>query len=88
MYCLYTGKCKKFSGKYNILLFEECAEHLQKFIKLDYFVPFDRPQSGAVIKQLMTECDISRTAIPKPSKKQSNALIISTKTRMSQCKYF
>ena len=28
-------------------------------MKLDNFVPFGRPQSGTVIKQLITELDIS-----------------------------
>ena len=28
-------------------------------MKLDNFVPFDRPQSGTVIIQLMTELDVS-----------------------------
>ena len=28
-------------------------------MKLDNFVPFGRPQSGTVIKQLMTELDVS-----------------------------
>ena len=62
-------------------------------MKLDNFVPFGRPQSGAVIIQLMTELDSSYylntgTAIPKPSRKQSNALKSSTKNRMSQFTYF
>ena len=57
-------------------------------MKLDNFAPFGRPQSGTVIIQLMAELDVSKTAIPKPSRKQSNALIFSTKNRMSQCTYF
>ena len=48
-----------------ILPFEKCAEHLQYFVKLDNFVPFGRPQSGAVIIQLMTELDVSNNQIPK-----------------------
>ena len=53
-------------------------------MKLDNFVPFGRPKSGTVIIQFMTELDVSNnlilgTAIPKPSRKQSNALIFSTK---------
>ena len=47
-------------------------------MKLDNFVSFGRPQSGAVIIQFMTEL-AARTAIPKPSRKQSNALKSSTK---------
>ena len=64
-------------------------------MKLDnnYFVPFGRPQSGTIIIQLMTELDVSNllntgTAIPKPPRKQSNALLFSTKNRMSKCTYF
>ena len=62
-------------------------------MKLDNFVPFGRPQSGTVIIQLATELDVSNnkktgTAIPKPFRKQSNALIFSTKNRKSQCTYF
>ena len=48
-----------FSGNYNILPFEKCAEHLQKFMILDNFVPFGRPPSGTVIIQLMTELDVT-----------------------------
>ena len=48
-----------FQWKYNILPFEKCAEHEQKFMKLDNFVPFGRPQSGTIIIQLMTELDVS-----------------------------
>ena len=52
-------KTQNFSGKYNILPFEIWAEHQQKLIKLDNFVPFGRPQSGTVIVQLMTRCNVS-----------------------------
>ena len=45
---------QNFSGKYNFLPFEKCAEHKQYFMKLDHFVTFGRPQSGLVIIQLMT----------------------------------
>ena len=52
-------------------------------MKLDNAVPFGRPQSGTVIIPLMTELDFSykiniRTAIPKPPRKQNNALICNT----------
>ena len=61
-------------------------------MKLATFVPFGRAQSGTDIIQLMTELDVSKintgTAIPKPSRKQSNALFFSTENRMSQCTYF
>ena len=48
-------------------------------MKLGNFVPFGRTQSGTIIIQLMTELDVSNllntgTAIPKPPRKQSNAL--------------
>ena len=56
---LVYWKTQKFSGKYNILPLEKCAENLEKFKKLDNFVPFGRPQSGTVIIQLMTEYDVS-----------------------------
>ena len=45
-------------------------------MKIDNFVPFGRPQSGSVITQLMTELDNTKTAIPKPFRKQGNALIL------------
>ena len=62
-------------------------------MKLDTFVPFGRPQAGSDIIRLNTELDSTDnfkfgTAIPKPSRKQSNELIFSTKNRMSQCTYF
>ena len=50
---------QNFSGKYNILPFEKCAEHSQLFMKLDHFDLFGRPQSGTVIIQLMTELNVS-----------------------------
>ena len=53
-------------------------------MKLDNFVPFGRPQYGTVIIKLMTELNVSkklntRTAIPKPFRKQSNALFFRLK---------
>ena len=59
MYCLYSGKRKISVENNNILPFEKCAEHYQQFMKLDKFVSFGRPESGTVIKQLMTELDVS-----------------------------
>ena len=52
-------KTQNFSGKYNFLSLEKCAKILKKFRKLDNFVPFGRPQSGTVIRQLMYEFDVS-----------------------------
>ena len=61
-------------------------------MKLGNFVSFGRPQSGKVIIQVMAELDVLITKYwnsnTKPSRKQSNALIFSTKNRMSQCTYF
>ena len=45
-------------------------------MELDNFVPFGRPPSGSVIIQLMTELDNTKAAIPKPFRKQSDALIL------------
>ena len=42
-------KTQSFNGKYNILSFEKCVEHLQQLMILDKFVPFCRPRSGTVI---------------------------------------
>ena len=62
-------------------------------MKLDNFLIFGRPQSGAMIIQLMTELDVSNTkntatAIPKPFKKQNNTPIFTSKNLMSICTYF
>ena len=60
-------------------------------MKLDNFVPFGRPQSGTVIIQLMTKLDVSNNLIPEQqylNRLESNALMFSTKNRMSQCAYF
>ena len=43
-------------------------------MKLDNFVPLGRPQSGTLIIPVMTELDVTETTIPKPSRKQINAL--------------
>ena len=56
-------------------------------MKLDNSVPFGRPQSGTVIIQLMTELDVSDTAIPNPFRKQSNAPSFTSKNEMSQFTY-
>ena len=62
-------------------------------MKLYNFIPFGKPQSGTVIIQLMTELDVSNkkktgTAIPKSFRKQSNAPILRSLNRMSQCTCF
>ena len=59
MYCLYTGKRKKSAENKTFNLWKSAQNIKKKFIKLDNFVTFGRPQSGTMIIQLMTELDVS-----------------------------
>ena len=52
MFCLYTGK-RKISVE-NVTFYL-----LKSVMKLNIFVPFDRPQFDTVSIQLMTEKDVS-----------------------------
>ena len=54
MYCLYTGNHKISLENITFYLLESV-----QFMNLDNFVPFDRPQSGTVIIQWMTELGVS-----------------------------
>ena len=58
-YCLYTRK-RKFSVE-NITFYPlKSVQNINnKFVKLYNFESFCRPQFGTVIKQLMTELDVS-----------------------------
>ena len=62
-------------------------------MKLDNFVPFDRPQSGTAITQSMTDwmfliTKYRNSIIKTVYRKKRDAPIFSTKNRMSQCTYF
>ena len=59
MYCLYTGKCKILVENITFYLLKSVQNIKKKFMKLDNFAPFGRPQSGTVIIQLMMELIVS-----------------------------
>ena len=59
MYCLFTGKRKITVENITFNQLKSVQTIQNSSLKLDNFVTFGRPQSGAVIKQLMTELDYS-----------------------------
>ena len=60
MYCLYTGKRKIPVENITFYLLKSVQNINNNSVKLDSFVPFGRPQSGAVIIQLMIELAVSK----------------------------